>query len=351
MVEQTRDGNPARARPPNRKIIILGCLVALLVAGAAVHLSLPRYDVQATDTYYVYLDAGQLVHGNNPYAAALAGNMRQNQKFATYFPAFYLLGAATQGLGWRDFVPWVSLWRVIFLAANLAAGGLLFWLLYRAGHPLFGLIATALWLFDRWNLQSTQVANLDFLPLALLLLSFILLPRRRTAALLVFGLSLALKQIAIFLVPLYLIYTWRAAAPPRRVRETLLAALAIAAVPLVVSLPFIVWNAEAFVRSIVFSFTREAAAHIDAPSLDALLKLPPEVGRGLMLLIMLGAAAAYALGEIGFFVAALVIMAAFVDLNSVLFIQYFCWLAPFVPLAALDALQPRPPRAVDQSPG
>lgn len=339
MLQQTKNGNRVASLPANRKIIIFSCLALLLIAGAAVHLSLPRYDVQSTDIYFVYRDAGKILQGEDPYAAVLTGNMRQNQKYATYFPLFYLLGAATQGLGWRDFLPWVSAWRLIFLAGNLAAGGLLFWLLYRRGRPFFGLIATAFWLFNRWNLQSTQVANLDFLPIALLLLSLALLPRRRTAGLLVFGVSLALKQIAIFLVPLYLIYVWRETPTPRRVRETLLAALAIAAVPVVVGVPFLIWNAEGFVRSIVFSFTREAAAHVNAPSLDTLLKLPPELGRGLMLLLMLAALVAYAFGEIGFFAAALVVMAVFVDFNAVLFLQYFLWLAPFVPLAALDVTQ------------
>ena len=36
-------------------------------------------------------------------------------------------------------------------------------------------------------------------------------------------------------------------------------------------------------------------------------------------------------------------LAAFVDFSSVLFRQYFTWLAPFIPLAVLDLLHDGPP--------
>jgi len=40
------------------------------------------------------------------------------------------------------------------------------------------------------------------------------------------------------------------------------------------------------------------------------------------------------------------VMAAFVDFSSVLFRQYFTWLVPFIPLAALDLLRLDPPKTL-----
>jgi hypothetical protein len=40
--------------------------------------------------------------------------------------------------------------------------------------------------------------------------------------------------------------------------------------------------------------------------------------------------------QIGIYTSVLLIMSIFVDFNSVLFLQYFCWVVPFIPLAILE---------------
>jgi hypothetical protein len=45
---------------------------------------------------------------------------------------------------------------------------------------------------------------------------------------------------------------------------------------------------------------------------------------------------AAARGEIGRYLAVLLILATFVDFNAVFYLQYMAWLVPFVVLAALD---------------
>ena len=216
----------------------------------------------------------------------------------------------------------------------------------------------------------TQVAHLDFIPILLLVVSLGLFRKHRWAALFLFSLSLGIKQIGIFLAPLYLILIWQTdnysdhalaglrpsqKAPVResapavfrldlRLRRTLLAALVIASIPVVTSLPFLAWNSgghplsgvEALVKSVLFSATRNPADHFGVPLADGLMGwigLPAKVP---MLALM---ALAYTLvwrRKVGMYIGALLVMASFLDFNSVLFLQYLAWIVPLIPLAMLD---------------
>mgnify|MGYP003577846105 CR=1 FL=1 len=106
--------------------------------------------------------------------------------------------------------------------------------------------------------------------------------------------------------------------------------------PGLVSLPFLVWNAEAFVRSILFSATRDANAHVRALSFDALLGLEGLAARLPMLLLVALVLVAAARGEIGRYLAVMLVFATFLDFNSVFYLQYMTWIVPFLVLAVLD---------------
>jgi len=197
--------------------------------------------------------------------------------------------------------------------------------------------AALFWSVNRWTLYVVKVDHVDLLPILCLLGSLLLFETRRRASLLLFGLSLGLKQIAVLVTPLYLIWTWRrASAPSARLRETAGAAGWIALVPGLLSLPFVAWNAEAFVRSILFSATRDADSHVRALSVDAQLGLTGLAARLPMLLLIAIVLVAAARGEIGRYLAVLLVLATFVDFNTVFFLQYAAWIAPFLVLAALD---------------
>jgi len=324
-------------RKPQPYVIALVCLLALLVAGAAVNVRLWNSDTKGEDIYYAWVEGGRILNGESPYARVLAGNMRDNDKYATYFPVFYELSALTQWAGLRDYEPWIAFWRTIFLAFNLAIGAALFFLLYPRGQLLAATFASAFWLFNRWVLHVTLVAHLDVIPIFLVIISLGIFRKHRWSSLFLFSLSLGVKQIGIFLAPLYLIWTWQAVTTGRdRLRQILLAALVIASVPLVSSLPFLAWNAEGLVKSVLFSATRNPGDHFGAASADGLMGwvgLPAK-------LPMLGLLAlAYGLAwrrKIGMYVATLLVVASFLDFNSVLFLQYLAWLVPLIPLAMCD---------------
>ena len=103
------------------------------------------------------------------------------------------------------------------------------------------------------------------------------------------------------------------------------------------SLPFLAWNAEGFARSILFSATRDADSHVPALSFGEQVGLTGLPGRLPMLLLMGLVLVAAARGEIGRYLAVLLVLATFVDFNAVFYLQYVAWLIPFLVLAALDS--------------
>jgi hypothetical protein len=319
-----------------RKVAML-CLLGLLLAGAAVNARFWKLDTTEQDIYYAWVEGGRILNRENPYARVLAGNMLDNDKYATYFPLFYELSALTEWAGLRDYGSWIGFWRAIFLAINLAIAATLFLLVYPRGKLLAAIFAAAFWLFNRWTLHVSAIAHLDFVPILLLLVSLGLFRKHRLAALFLFSLSLAVKQIGIFLAPLYLVWTWHAVEAKRdHLRQTLLAALVIASVPFLTALPFLIWNVEGFARSVFFSVTRIPMDHFGTVSIDGLLGWPGAVGKLPMLVLMLLVTILAWRGRIGPYTGALLVMATFVNFNAVLFTQYLVWVVPFIPLVICD---------------
>jgi hypothetical protein len=314
---------------------VLFCLVFLLVAGALVSILLWKSDATGTDVYYDWIDGRRILSGENPYARVLAGNMRDNNKYTTYFPVFIILSWLTQLAGLREFPQWVAFWRVVFLICNLGIAGAIFTLLYRQqqyGAALFGAL---FWLFNRWVLYTVTIAHLDFIAILLLIASLGLFKKHRWSALLLLSLSLGVKQIAIFLVPLYLIWIWQTT-ERNRSREVLLAALVMVSIPIVTSLPFVAWNAQGFAKSMIFSITRVFDASYAEPSLDVLLGWTGFPARlpmlGLMVLVYWIAWRR----KVGMYTSVLFVMATFIAFSTVLFRQYLSWIVPFIPLVVCD---------------
>jgi hypothetical protein len=332
-------------------------LVLLLALGAAAYLALPPVTHTGTDIYYSFIEGQRIVAGVNPYTRILSGNMRDNQKYPTYFPLFFLIAAGMQRLGLVDYQAWFATLHWVLLPFNLGAGALLYFMLYKRKGLALAVLGLVMWLLNRWNLQIAPVSNIDNVAIFFMLLSLWLLDRHRVASLLLLSLALAFKHFGLFVVPLYLIVIWHdttlehpQASTGQKLRPTLSAALIIASIPFLLSLPFVVWpgdtlghNVMGLARSIFFSATRNAAAHVEAPSFDSLFGLTGFPARlpmfGLFLLVYL----AYGQGRIKLYAACLLVFAILIDFNSVLFLQYFCWLVPFglLTVAEMD-LQRRP---------
>ena len=310
-------------------LVGIAAVVIALIA-VRVHLRFWSLETVGSDTYYSWVEGRRILDGRNPYERILHGSMDENNKYATYFPLFYEASALVQKMGVRQYQPWIDFWRRIFLACNLAVGFALCVFLFSKRTWALALLAVPFWYFNRWTLSASASVALDFIPILLMILSLGLFDKYRKTSLLLFSLSLAIKQIAIFLTPLYLIWEYQ---QTRSIKKTVIAGLWIISIPLLASIPFLFWNAEGFIKSIAFSATRIPLTHFAADSFDSVLNLRGLPAR-IPFLLMLGAAyfAAWQ-RSVNRYGAAMLVMAIFIGFNSVLFQHYPTWLMPLLPLA------------------
>ncbi|MGB3201638.1 MAG: hypothetical protein WBA99_12090, partial [Nodosilinea sp.] len=309
-------------------------LLLLMVAGLLMHISFwstPASDLMGQDIYYIWLEGKRIIAGENPYTRVLASDMRSNDKYATYFPLAYLCSALVQKMGLPTFLGWLYLWRPLSFLFHLGIVALTLNYFYRRGLWLIGIVAAAVLLLGRWSLYITRVHHLEFAAIFFLLLSLVLLQTKLRWSLLMFSISLGIKQIAIFLLPLYLIHLWMNGSKDKRIKDIVYGVLIILSVPVLTSLPFLVWNAEGFLKSIMFSATRLGSSHIEAaPSLDVIYSrdLPWLVGlkAKLPMLLLMGLIYLSCWTEkASILIAAALVMMVFLYFNSVLFLQYFLW--------------------------
>ncbi|MBD1918437.1 hypothetical protein H6F55_01650 [Phormidium sp. FACHB-322] len=324
-----------------------------MVAGLLMHISFwftPAKDLMGQDIYYIWLEGKRIIAGENPYARILASDMRDNDKYATYFPLAYLFSALIQKLGFPEFLDWLYVWRPISFSFHLGLIALTLRYFYARGFWLLGFAAATVLLLGRWSVYITRVHHLEFAAVFFLLLSLVLLKEKSRLSLLAFSISLGIKQIAIFLLPLYLIHLWVNGAKDRRVQAVAWGFLIILSVPALTSLPFLFWNAEGFLKSILFSATRAGSSHIEsAPSLDIIFSqnLPWLVGlkaKLLMLLLMGLVYLSFWKERITILASSAVIMMVFLYFNSVLFLQYFLWPLSLTLLALVELVPPLPPQ-------
>ena len=305
--------------------------LAITLVAIRVNLRFWSLDTVGSDTYYSWVEGRRIRSGENPYERILNGNMDENRKYATYFPLFYEASALVQNAGIRQYEAWIGFWRYFFLAANIATGLTLRFIIFSRRTWALSLLALPFWYFNRWTLHASATVALDFIPIFLMVLSLGLFDKHRNASLLLFSFSLAVKQIAIFLVPLYLIWEYQHS---HSLKRTLVAGLWIISIPLISSTPFLLWNAEGFIRSIAFSATRTALNHFGADSIDVVFNIGGLLARIPFLFMLLGAYFTSWQKAVGRYGSAMLVMGIFIAFNSVLFTHYPAWLMPLLPLAA-----------------
>ncbi len=331
--------NTIRSWIRDHRLILFVSIVALIVVYLAIriHMRFWSLDTVGSDTYYSWVEGRRILNGQNPYERILHGGMDENNKYATYFPLFYESSALLQRLGIRQYQPWIDFWRYIFLICNVAVGLALCSILFSKRTWSLALLAMPFWYFNRWTLSASSTVALDFIPILLMILSLSLFDKNRKTSLLLFSFSLAIKQIAIFLAPLYLIWEYQQS---HSWRKTILAGLLIISIPLLASMPFLFWNLEGFVRSIAFSATRTALNHFGADAIDSILNLTGLPARIPFLMMLCAAYIVAWQKSIGRYGAAMIVMAIFIAFNSVLFQHYPMWLMPLLPLAVREWMEP-----------
>jgi hypothetical protein len=294
---------------------------------------------EGDDIHYYYHRGGQVAGGINPYECVVDDTCL-DQKNPGHFPIFYWFSALSQKMGLREFEPWLHFWQYVFLTFYVGIGALLFGVLYQRGQIALAFFASFLWLFNRWSLYVLHVRQIDFLALFFLVLSVVLL-RRYWLSLLLFSVSLALKQMAVFLVPLYLIHVWHQGEAKNRFKRAVVATLVIAAVPLGSIAPYLFENPRSVFEGLLFSVTRNPTYEYAPQALDTLLHIHGAAGILPMGIVMIVVYSLALRQRLSLTVSSLLIFLTFISFNSALFSQYFIWFFPFVPLAASEALSAR----------
>lgn len=292
------------------------------------------------DIWYMWLEGERLTDGVNPYERTLTGDMRQNNKYATYMPTIYAGFAGSYLAGCTRFETFLKPWRRVCTLIAIGIGALLYGYVQPRRGSAVALLIAVLWMFNRWTLFCLYHALVDSLAMLPLLASLMLLKRHLSVSSLLFGLSLSIKHLALFLAPLYLIWAWQQG-ETRRALAVLKAGALMALVPLLASAPFFVWHAESYLCSLLFSGTRNAPQSATGlASLDARLGLVGLPAKLPMLVPLCLIYVAVWQGRLGRFAAASAAIGVFVLGNSVFFDQYMLWLVPLVPLALLDDVRP-----------
>jgi hypothetical protein len=314
-------------------------LTAIVICGMTFHMLLWQTPVDNGDIQSIWQAVTQMLSGENPYTRILTGSIHLNDKYTTYFPLFYYLGALTELSGLRTFDQWFAFWRVIFLVCNGGIGILLFMMLYREKLLTLAVFAALFWFFNRWTIYVSVIGQIDFVALFFFVLSLCLFDTKLWWSLVALSLSLAIKEVAIFVVPFYLILTWQRS---KSLRTTLLAGAVIGSVTAITALPFLVWNAQGFVQSILFSTTRQSTRYLKTYTVDSYLQtLFPALSGTLIRLPALALmllAYGYALRHRpGMYTCAFLALSIFVNFNPVLFNQYLAWVIPCIALVISDA--------------
>ena len=278
-----------------------------------------------------YLHRGrQIAAGENPYSCVLEEESCVG--YPAHLPGMYLFTAGFVAMGFDELDEWAKVWRPIMLMAWFSVGVVLLVYIFRHGQPVLAVAAFGFWLFNRWSLDVLRIAHIDFIGVLFLVLAVVLAGRLPLLAAVLFGASLAVKQVAVLVAPIFLLAVWR----QKKSSVLQLAVLTglMLLVPAVTSLPFLLDNPNATVQGWLNVVERPAqSVRGFAPSFDEWLDVT-HVGKLLVMLLLVGVVYVAAWRkEVGLIEGVLIVMAIIMAFTPVLYNQYFVWLIPFIPLA------------------
>ena len=287
--------------------------------------------LSSEDIFYVWEEGKRLAAGVNPYARIIGESLRDNNKYPTYLPLSYFFVAILHRLGIKDFVDFVSVWRPISLACHLGITAVTFSIYSRRGKPLSGLIACSILLLGRWSAYIINVQHSEFAAILPILLAGQQLNRRPKLSALLFGLSLCVKHVGIILLPSFLLgLQWEplSSRPSKRTNLLVYAGLALA-LPLIISIPFLINQPSGFLLNIIFSTTRGFGDHGSATG-TRLILTGVDGTRLLMVSLIAMNWIAQAKENINFWFASTITLLIFLQFNAVIFAQYYIWLISFL---------------------
>lgn len=296
--------------------------------------------LKGNDIYYIWNDGEDMSKAINPYSRIHGSDMRQNQKYTTYLPGFFILEILAIEMGVLSFDQFFPIWRILItLIYCLIAIQIYLMVKKRSANVALALFSAYFWIFGRWSLSTLRSWQIDFVAIALLLLALSLLDSRKHLAYFLLGCSLSIKQIAVFALPLFVILEMRDRSLIwADLKNTFVSFMWIFAVPILSSLPFIYLDSSGFFLSIIFSLTRSPGG-LKLEGIDRVLGL---IGTPAKIPLLISLSFVYWLywkRSISLAQGILLSFVSFVSFNSVVFKQYLPWSSAFLGLALADYVE------------
>lgn len=334
----------------SRKLIIE--LIALLITAFLLYkvdFSVDRdsdFYFKKEDIYYEYEVAKQIQKGENPYNRILEGNMVENDKYPTQLPLyFYFLKFIRQNSN-NNFSGFVETLRNVLYLFHIAGGGFIYLLFRRVNKPIIGYFAAIIYMFNVWSLNSFILLKQDMISIALLVSSLYFFKSKNQSwiSYILFGLSLGIKHIGIFMFPLYL--------TPIIFKEVSIKIFSLNMILLLSTIfiptaPFIKNNSQSFVNSMLFSITRSPhTSDIHYGYTELLIKYRHSTNSGTLFQQILPRLPLFITSIFSVLLLLLrkiplssypfISIMVFAIFNPVIFPQYITWIPPFALISLLD---------------
>ncbi len=333
-----------------KKEIALFLLFALLLFKVDFSTDLDaEFYYKKEDIYYEFQAAKQLQNNENPYDRIVGSDMLENDKYATQLPLYFYFLSLVRSVAQDDFSGFIEMYRGILFCFQLAGGVFIYLIFRRANNRLLGLCAAFFYCFNVWTLNSFLYLKQDMIALALLIASFYFFRnvRYRWVSYLLYGVSLGIKHIGIFVLPLYITPLVFKEDTPKKFWLNMTVLLGTVLVP---TLPLFVDNPNTFVKSMLFSVTRAPlSTDILFGYSELLIKYNSAFDSGTLVEQLLPrvplvvssvlAAALLFLKKIPASTYLFVSIMVFAVFNPVIFAQYITWLPPLALLAVVDYLE------------
>ncbi|RMG43437.1 MAG: hypothetical protein D6719_03800 [Candidatus Dadabacteria bacterium] len=286
-----------------------------------------------SDIEAIWQEGDRICHLKNPYSRIHVEGSGI-KKPPVYLPGFYLGSCLiSKALGINTFREWIKLWTVANTALGLILGLILFLYGLYSGRFVPACIVLVLWTLGRWSLHSLASNQINMPALIPFALALMLYKRNQTISLLLLGLSLSIKQIAVFTAPVFVLYGLSTLKDSYKdsLKKAFRRAFYIIIIPLLITLPFLVDDFSGVLLSI--SYSAERASDLKALRVAETTGISPALQSMLMYFTMLLVYLDSLKGRYSLSALVSLVMLVFVTLNRVVFTQYLLW--ALLPLAVL----------------
>jgi hypothetical protein len=326
-------------------LIFFGAALLMIIFAAAwlQYTAGSSQSYRLSDIGAIWREGDRLCHSTNPYARIQAHPEKPIKHAPNYLPGLYILACGLEFLGYDSNDKFEALWGPIVLLLQLTLGLGFFIFFFRRGQAGLAFFALTVWLFSRFSVHTVTSRQPNTLALLPLLLSLVLYDSRKNISLVLFSLSLCMKHVAVFLLPLYLIWCWQTG----KTRVELARNVAwFTALPALLLLPFLIWDHHSLFQSLLYPTSRPPSLGSYKGYPEFIANVHQSLPRLLMLLSMCLIYITALRRQLPRLSAAFLVMFCFVAFNPTIFTQYFFWCFAVMLLAICDWLPaksaPRP---------